>query len=57
LQRFYRLDRSRTSPGSGLGLSLVLAILRLHKLQLSFADNKPGLLVRVTVPRKLSGNS
>jgi len=47
-QRFYRLDQSRTTPGSGLGLALVLAVLKLHKLDLAFADNKPGLRVRVT---------
>jgi signal transduction histidine kinase len=50
-QRFYRLDQSRTTPGSGLGLALVFAVLKLHQLELSFADNKPGLLVRVTVDR------
>lgn len=48
VQRFYRLDQSRTTPGSGLGLSLVFAVLKLHKLDLSFGDNKPGLKVRVT---------
>lgn len=48
-QRFYRLDQSRSTPGSGLGLALVLAVLKLHQLELSFADNKPGLLVRVTI--------
>ncbi|NNC99969.1 MAG: HAMP domain-containing histidine kinase, partial [Gammaproteobacteria bacterium] len=53
-QRFYRLDQSRTTPGSGLGLALVFAVLRLHQLDLSFADNKPGLLVRVTAIPPLS---
>lgn len=48
-QRFYRLDQSRTTPGSGLGLALVFAVLKLHDLELSFADNRPGLLVRVTL--------
>ena len=47
-QRFYRLDQSRTTPGSGLGLSLVFAVLKLHKLDLRFLDNKPGLKVCVT---------
>lgn len=46
--RFYRLDQSRTTPGSGLGLALVFAVLKLHKLDLSFSDNKPGLCVRVS---------
>jgi len=48
--RFYRLDQSRTTPGSGLGLALVFAVLKLHKLNLSFADNSPGLCVRVSAP-------
>jgi len=46
--RFYRLDQSRTTPGSGLGLALVFAVLKLHKLDLSFSDNQPGLCVRVS---------
>ena len=50
VQRFYRLDQSRTTPGSGLGLALVFAVLKLHKLNLSFSDNKPGLCVRVSAP-------
>lgn len=48
-QRFYRLDQSRTTPGSGLGLAMVNAVLKLHELQLSFVDNEPGLCVRVSV--------
>jgi len=48
VQRFYRLDQSRTTPGSGLGLALVHAVLKLHKLELLFADNKPGLKVTVS---------
>ena len=48
-QRFYRIDPSRTTPGSGLGLSLVFAVLKLHKLDLHFSDNNPGLKVRVTM--------
>lgn len=52
LQRFYRLDQSRTTPGSGLGLSLVFAVLKLHEMNLSFADNNPGLRVRVTMPQQ-----
>ena len=53
--RFYRLDQSRTTPGSGLGLALVFAVLKLHKLDLSFSDNKPGLCVRVS-PEALASN-
>ena len=51
LQRFYRLDQSRSTPGSGLGLALVFAVLKLHQLQLSFFDNKPGLRVVITIER------
>jgi len=45
LERFVRLDDSRSSPGNGLGLSLVAAIARLHHAVLSLEDNKPGLKV------------
>jgi signal transduction histidine kinase len=45
LQRFFRLDASRTTPGSGLGLSLVAAVAKLHGAQLSLTDNGPGLRV------------
>jgi signal transduction histidine kinase len=45
LERFVRLDASRTSPGNGLGLSLVAAIARLHNAALSLGDNQPGLKV------------
>lgn len=48
VQRFYRLDQSRTTPGSGLGLALVFAVLKVHKLDLSFSDNSPGLKVTIT---------
>lgn len=46
-RRFYRLERSRTSPGQGLGLSLVRAIADLHDAQVELFDNGPGLRVRV----------
>ena len=47
-QRFYRLEQSRTSPGSGLGLSIVAAIARMHHAGLDLDDACPGLRVRVT---------
>ncbi|MCW5733861.1 MAG: HAMP domain-containing histidine kinase [Enhydrobacter sp.] len=46
--RFYRLDRSRTTKGSGLGLALVKAIASLHGLSLALKDNNPGLAVVVS---------
>jgi signal transduction histidine kinase len=42
-QRFYRLESSRSTPGSGLGLSLVKAVANLHRAELLFEDNAPGL--------------
>jgi signal transduction histidine kinase len=45
--RFYRLERSRSTPGSGLGLALVAAIARLHDAALELDDARPGLVVRV----------
>lgn len=50
-ERFYRLEASRSSPGNGLGLSLVDAIINLHQGQIDLADNDPGLIVRVILPR------
>ncbi len=43
--RFYRLDRSRSTAGSGLGLALVKAIAGLHGLAIRLEDRKPGLAV------------
>ena len=45
LERFVRLDSSRSTPGNGLGLSLVAAIARLHDAALKLDDNAPGLRV------------
>lgn len=57
LRRFYRLEKSRTMPGSGLGLSLVKAIADLHEARLKLEDSNPGLRVSVTFPYKLSQTS
>lgn len=48
LRRHYRLEQSRTSVGSGLGLSLVAAIAALHDATLALSGNAPGLCVTVT---------
>jgi signal transduction histidine kinase len=42
-RRFYRLERSRSTPGSGLGLSLVEAIAALHHVSIELTDKDPGL--------------
>jgi signal transduction histidine kinase len=44
-KRFYRLERSRSTPGNGLGLSLVEAIAALHQIGIELTDNAPGLRV------------
>ena len=50
LRPFYRLEASRTTEGSGLGLSLVAAIAKRHHAKLSLLDNAPGLRVAVVFP-------
>ncbi|MFD1344298.1 sensor histidine kinase [Litorisediminicola beolgyonensis] len=50
LQRLYRLERSRTSPGHGLGLALVAAIAQRHGARLVLEDNAPGLRVTMGFP-------
>ena len=49
--RFYRLEKSRTSGGSGLGLSLSNAIARLHNAEMVFGDARPGLRITVRFPK------
>jgi signal transduction histidine kinase len=49
-QRFFRLEQSRTTPGNGLGMSLVQAVMQLHHLRLELHDNEPGLKVVITFP-------
>ncbi|MBK1698176.1 sensor histidine kinase [Rhodovibrio salinarum] len=47
LKRFSRLEHSRSAAGSGLGLSLVAAVARLHEAEIELSDNAPGLVVRL----------
>jgi hypothetical protein len=50
LDRFVRLERSRNTPGSGLGLSLVAAVARMHDAAIKLEGAKPGLLATLTFP-------
>ncbi len=54
VERFVRLEASRTQPGSGLGLALVSAVARLHGGHLALSDNGPGLVVTLHLPAKSS---
>jgi Signal transduction histidine kinase len=51
LQRFVRLDPSRSTPGSGLGLALVTAVAQLHEIKISLGDGEPGLAVQIDFQR------
>jgi signal transduction histidine kinase len=50
VERFVRLEKSRTEPGSGLGLSLVNAVARLHKGEFRIEDNAPGVKAVLDLP-------
>lgn len=50
LERFYRLERSRTTSGTGLGLAIVAAIAARHGARLDLLEAAPGLAVRLTFP-------
>ena len=51
VERFVRLEQSRSEPGSGLGLSLASAVARLHGGELKLEDNHPGLRSTMALPR------
>ncbi len=55
LDRFVRLDRARSKPGTGLGLSLVAAVVRRHGGTVLLEDNAPGLRVVLRLPRARVG--
>ncbi len=52
LERFYRLDRSRNTPGTGLGLALVAAVAKLHGASVRLDDAAPGLRVTLAFPAR-----
>lgn len=49
-QRFYRLSKEGSSAGYGLGLSLVAAVAKLHRIGVALLDNEPGLRVDLSFP-------
>lgn len=55
LERFVRLETSRSRPGSGLGLSLAAAVARLHKGRLELGDHAPGLAATMVLPAGEAG--
>lgn len=57
LERLFRLEQSRTSVGSGLGLSLVSAVAKSHGLELKLEDNFPGLRVTLRFPKPLPASA
>ena len=50
LRLLYRLENSRTTPGSGPGLSMVKAIADLHGASVDLSDNRPCLIVTIVLP-------
>jgi signal transduction histidine kinase len=50
LSRFGRLDNARSTPGAGLGLSLIAAVARLHGGRFALRDNAPGLVAAIIIP-------
>ena len=54
-ERFARLEKSRTMPGNGLGLSMVRAVAQMHSGTLEFSDNAPGLRATIRLPLMARG--
>lgn len=57
MKRFVRLEQSRSRPGTGLGLSLVAAVARLHGGNVRLEDNAPGLRIVLTLPQTTGDTS
>jgi len=56
-QRFFRGEKSRSSPGNGLGLALVKAIADMHDTSMSVSDNEPGTAFEFKFPSSMTGQS
>ncbi|MEM7561437.1 MAG: HAMP domain-containing sensor histidine kinase [Pseudomonadota bacterium] len=56
-ERFYRLDRSRTKPGNGLGLSLVKSICDLHGANMTVLPNQAGTVIDIEFPHRIVSKS
>jgi signal transduction histidine kinase len=50
-QRLFRLEASRTTTGTGMGLAIVAAIAALHGITMTLADNRPGLAICLRFPK------
>jgi signal transduction histidine kinase len=55
-ERFYRGESARSTPGSGLGLSLVQAVVQLHNGSLRLEDNHPGVRAVLSLPAEFSAS-
>ena len=56
-ERFFRGESARSTPGSGLGLSLVQAVAMLHGGTLRLEDNRPGLRAVMSMPALTAANA
>ncbi len=56
IERFYRGESARNTPGSGLGLALAVAVAQLHDGTLTLGDNAPGLRAILTLPARRAGS-
>ena len=56
VERFVRLEASRTQPGSGLGLSLASAVATLHGGELRLGDAHPGLVATLAIPARAAAS-
>lgn len=57
LRRFVRLDGARSSAGNGLGLAIADAVARFHGGSLTLNDNRPGLIVCLSLPATVPGHA